>query len=190
MTYNSRREKISRIRRARGIPSYVPAATVAQHIRTLTAAGWSRPDVAAAAHLSAGTVDNILAAAQPTVHQRTAAAILNLNPDHHPTWAPAIGTARRIQALAAAGWSVNSTARAADISKTLARDIASGRTRRVRHQVAAAVDDVFQQRQNIEGPSEWTRTVAASHEWVLASAWDDIDDPNARPREFEAVHAR
>lgn len=187
MTYNSRREKISRIRRAQGIPGYVSAGTVAQHIRTLTAARWSRADVAAAAHISIGTVDNILAAATPTVHQRTAAAILALNPDNHPTWAPAVGTARRIQALAAAGWSVNSTARDAGISRSLARDIASGRSQRVRRHVAAAVDEVFQQRQYIEGPSEWTRTVAACHEWALPSAWDDIDDPAAQPHEFEAV---
>ena len=84
MSYEPRRDKAARLRRARGIPGYVPTTEVARHIRTLQDAGWSRTRIAYLARVHPNTIHGIINTVRPTVQQRTAQAILALTPDGSP----------------------------------------------------------------------------------------------------------
>lgn len=148
--------KAARLRRARGIPGYADAPTIARHVRDLLAAGWTR--------------------------QQIAARILALHPRDTPGLVCATGTTRRLQALAAAGWPVTWTARRIGVPGPTLRELANGGHARVNPTVANAVAEVFRTHAMRPGPSAYTRTVAARNQWVTALAWDDIDNPHETPQ--------
>lgn len=175
-------EKAARLRRARGIPGYTPADRVAAHIHRLQQAGWNMPEIAAASGVNRRTLFGITANERRHVLRTTAAAVLALQPASAPRWLLAHGTARRMQALAAIGWTVAETGQAAGLNGSGCRDLVTGRRRRVTREVAAAVDAVFRARCMTPGPSGHARTVAARNGWPPPLAWDDIDDPDEKPQ--------
>jgi hypothetical protein len=101
---------------------------------------------------------------------------------------PAVGSARRIEALALNGWSCQ---RLADI---LGWDpVILHRSRmqpRIRADKAQAIADLFDQLWNRNPPFETlsdrvsasrTRAMAERRGYAPALAWDDMDDPDAKP---------
>lgn len=174
--------KAARLRRARGIPGYADAATVAEHVRGLLSAGWTRQQIAAASDVNARTLYGLLHYERPGIQQTTAARILALHPHGAPGLVCAAGTTRRLQALAAAGWPVTWTARHIGVPGSTLRELANGGHARVNATVAAAVTEVFRTHAMRPGPSAYTRTVAARNQWASALAWDDIDDPHDTPQ--------
>lgn len=177
----NRQEKTARLRRALGIPGYVPAAPVARHIRHLLEAQWTQCDIAAASHVDRRTIHGLIKGERPHVQRPVAAAILALDPEDLPGRVPAIGTARRVQALAAIGWTLTQTARDAGLAMAFVRDLVAGRYQRVPRQTANAVDELYRARCMTPGPSASARTVADRNGWPSALAWDDIDNPHERP---------
>jgi hypothetical protein len=177
-----RAEKAARLRRARGIPGYTPARTVATHIRRLQQAGWTQPEIAAASGIHRRTLFGITASEREQVLRTTATAILALRPADAPRWVPAHGTARRMQALAAIGWTVVQTGQEAGLTGSWCRDLVTGRRPRVTRETAAAVDAVFRARCMTPGPSHHARVVAARNGWPPPLAWDDIDDLSEEPQ--------
>lgn len=175
-------EKAARLRRALGIPGYAPTLPVATHIHRLQQAGWSRPEIAAASGVGRRTLFGITANERRHVLRSTATAILALKPADAPRWLPALGTARRMQALAAIGWTVAQTGRDAGLTPSWCRELVTGRRPRVTRETAAAVDAVFRARCMTPGPSRHARSCAARNGWPPPLAWDDIDDPGEKPQ--------
>jgi hypothetical protein len=178
----NRADKARRLRRAQGIPGYIPTDRITGHIRLLQNAGWTNIEIADVAGIDRRTIHNILHHYVATVHRPTAAAILQLKPEDVPNRVPSTGTMRRIQALAVMGWPISHTAQAAGIRGTQVNELMAGRRKRIPRVQAEAVEAVFRQRWNMPGPSPRTRTIAARNGWVSALAWDDIDDPNEKPQ--------
>jgi hypothetical protein len=174
--------KAARLRRARGIPGYTEAPTVAAHVQGLLAAGWTRQQIAAAAEVNARTLYGLLHRERPGIQQTTAARILALRPRDAPGLVCAAGTTRRLQALAAAGWPVTWTARRIGVPGPTLRELANGGHARVDPAVANAVAAVFRTHAMRPGPSTYARTVAARNGWAGALAWDDIDNPHDMPQ--------
>lgn len=101
---------------------------------------------------------------------------------HPPGNIPAVGTRRRLQALAAMGWPAETLAVEAGISVRTIRSL-YGEAPTVRRSVAAAVAATYDRLCLHEGPGRLCRTRARNRGWLTALAWDDdtIDDPKARP---------
>lgn len=94
-------------------------------------------------------------------------------------YVPALGTARRIQALSAIGWPQTSIGPklghgAQWANQLLARDEVFSST-------AQKVDRLYRELCMTPGPSERARQTAKRHGWPPPLAWDNIDDPNEEP---------
>ena len=182
--------------------SFVDAGPVRDHVRSLMAAGMGRRTVATAAHVPQSTLYRLLYGTtgpdgqlvpSRRIGRRTADALLAVR----LTLAAGVrvdqtGTARRLQALFARGWSGTKLATRLGMLRSNFTPLLHG-TRPVtvatRTNVAALFDELW----NADPPLE-TRAdrVAASRArrtasrlgWVPALAWDDdtIDDPTAQPQ--------
>lgn len=100
---------------------------------------------------------------------------------HRPAMVPAVGTARRIQALVAAGWSFTALGRELDRTLTRVRQLAFQSSPHVTRATAQQVRELAHRLAGLDGGSKYARTVAARYGWVSLYAWDDIDDPDAEP---------
>lgn len=90
-----------------------------------------------------------------------------------------IGTARRLQALAAIGWTFNQLGtRLAmhphNLPKLVTRPV-------VHHTTAAKVATLYRELAGIPGPSAEARKRAAAKGWLSPIFWDRIDDPDEQP---------
>ena len=180
-------EKAARLRRARGISGYVPTDRITGHIHTLQRAGWTNVEIADYAGVDRRTVHNILHNYVASVHRPTAAAILRLRPEDVPNRVPALGSMRRVQALAVMGWPVSHTGVAAGVRGTLINELVSGRRKRVPLREAQEIARVFRERCMTVGPSKKARTFALRNGWAPPLAWDDIDDADEVPRGAKRV---
>ncbi len=178
----ARREKAARLRRARGIPGFIPTTPIIRRIRALQQAGWTYPEIAAAAGVDRRTVHNIMTGYVAHVHQRTATTIVGLRPADAPNRVPGIGTCRRIQALALMGWPITWTGREVGMRGSQVNELMAGRRKRIPRAQAEAVKALFEKRWMTPGPSVQARTVALRNGWVPALAWDDIDNPDEKPQ--------
>jgi hypothetical protein len=103
----------------------------------------------------------------------------------------ATGTARRLQALAAIGWSTTELGPHLDAHPNLVQRWRSG-NRPVNRANAIKVAALYRELQGTPGPSDVTRARAQSFGWVPPHLWEDvdIDDPNARPEEAAPAPGR
>lgn len=116
-------------------------------------------------------------------------AIVNRHEKHRthgattPPYTDATGTARRLQALAAIGWSSDSLTPHTGITVRYLSNLRAHRRRQVRRETAAAISRVYDQLWNQPGPSRHMRARAHHFRWAPPMAWDDqsIDDPAAQP---------
>lgn len=94
----------------------------------------------------------------------------------------AIGSRRRIQALAAIGWTQRHIAEQSGIDPRALNRILWARAR-VTGDTAAAIAGTYEALWDKPGPNERVRADAARRDWSPPMAWDDgdIDDPNGRP---------
>lgn len=98
---------------------------------------------------------------------------------------PSIGAVRRVQALQALGWTGPQIAEAAGLSLNSMRSMQYHAAETVRaataKKIAAAFDAMCMTRP--EGHyANRARSMAARRGWAPPLAWDDIDDPNERPK--------
>lgn len=176
------RDKAARLRRARGISGYIPTDRITGHIHQLQRAGWTNIEIADHAGIDRRTIHNILHQYVASVHRPTAAAILQLRPEDVPARVPALGSMRRVQALAAIGWPIAHTGVDAGVRGTLINELVAGRRKRVPLREAQEIARIFRERCMTPGPSKTARTVAARNGWAPPLAWDDIDDPDEVPQ--------
>lgn len=180
-------EKKHRIARERLGPSFRPAAPIADHIRKLLNGGWTQVDIAAHVDINRRTLHSLLKGERPYVIRHTAAVILALQPDEPPGRVPTIGSARRVQGLAAIGWTLKQTAHDAGLHVQFVRDLVAGRYRRIPREHAAAIERLCRARFLTPGTSKVSRTAARRNGWVPVTAWPDVDDPDCVPDEGRAA---
>lgn len=117
----------------------------------------------------------------PVTEERILAARFNLDRLSEYRRVSAVGTRRRIEALAWVGWSGQQLAAELGVSRTA---VAAHRHRDVvLVSTARAVRDLYQAWGLREGPSPKARATARRRGYVPAAAWDDddLDDLRGRP---------
>jgi hypothetical protein len=175
--------------------TFVDAAPVRAHIRWLQGAGIGIQRIIDLSKIGEGTIGAIMYG--PTKHTREAAAvaILAIRPGMD-TLAPgaridAVGTRRRLQALAAIGWPSSVIGERIDRSRSHVTGlrVANNVTVRVAQEVARLYQRMYYVRpqpvsSEERGAVASTLTWASRAGWAPPSAWTEatIDDPNARPR--------
>lgn len=189
-----------RRRRAHGYIAYVDAEPSRQHALALKAQGIGWKRIAVLAGVPESTVGNLLygnTRYPPTrqIRPETAAAILavtatleNIAP---LTAVPAVGSQRRLRALAALGWPQNRLATELGIAPQNVGRVLNG------HALSAAlairIRDLYDRLSMTPPPEDTpesrtraqrTRARAARLGWASSLAWDDdtIDDPFAEPQ--------
>jgi transcriptional regulator with XRE-family HTH domain len=98
-----------------------------------------------------------------------------------------VGAARRLQALAALGWSAREISRRTGIWPDNLVAIRLGKRKHiVRPEIIDRIINVYDElHMTIPPPSPVAsrmRSLAAGYGWAPPMAWDDIDDPNERPK--------
>lgn len=162
------------------------AAPYRRKIQMLIRQGATTVSIAAATGLTPTSVDYIRKG-QPTVRRYAAehlelvtlADCLEHTAGHG--WMSATGTARRIRALLAIGWTHEHLHAATGIAT---RRHVKGDKGRVTRRTHEAIAGLYDRLSMTPGPSEQNRARARRLGWVPPLAWDDelIDDPTARPR--------
>jgi hypothetical protein len=179
----------------------VPIGPVREHLQTLVDAGWTESRIAVTAGVGGQTVWRIRSASreQRTVRVRVAEAILAVTPDIAPPkptlLVPGHHLYRRVEALAALGWS----ARAVGEHSGITHDILVIRHPRV---LAATVDRLRPTYDALSmthpAPTTWHERQAVSscinrarrRGWAPPLAWDDIDNdpaPATPDRDTDAI---
>jgi hypothetical protein len=94
-----------------------------------------------------------------------------------------VGTARRLQALCALGWSRDALAEQLGCSPQLIERHRTGRLPRLHRDTAARYEAIYQRLQGTPGPSQAARAHATGRGWAPPLLWDDdtLDDPTAHP---------
>lgn len=179
-TANNRQHKRSRL----GLSDLMPAAPVQAHLNRLVAAGYSTNGIALAAGLSNAQVIYTLNTAK-RIQRRTARRLLAVT---DPTGrVEATGTRRRLQALAALGWSFTAMAEHLGLSRAAVhhwttRDRVAAESA---HAARRLYDDLWNKRPPETTPMERmianrNRNTAAKYGWPPPLAYDDedIDSPD------------
>lgn len=103
---------------------------------------------------------------------------------------PSIGTARRVQALVAAGWSFRDIGTAIGMSHDHARKVAFQTDTTIRATTAARFLKAYMALGAAPPPTDtplqrkrvaYAKTTAARNGWVTAERWLDIEDPTEKP---------
>lgn len=179
---------------------YVDAGPAREHLKMLmeNGIGWKRAAVLAG--VPNGAVTQLLYGGSGNrppsrrIRPATEAAILAVRPSldlmADLAGTDATGTRRRVQALAVTGWSQAELG--ARLRMKPGTFSAAVRRDRVSAAFARAVRDLCRELWDQPPPEATpqekraaarTRGHAAKSEWVPLAAWDDIDDPQARPAE-------
>jgi DNA invertase Pin-like site-specific DNA recombinase len=166
-----------------GRPPRIPADTVTQHVRQLLDRGMSRCQIAIAAGVSKSSVMNAASGKNITFNRTVAEKILAVQPRivRDTDRLPFIGTQRRIQALHAIGHGPLSISEATGISSYNIRAIAQGERGAITAATYKTVRAAYRKLAAIPGPSIRAREKAIRLGWSPPTAWDNIDDPAARP---------
>ena len=188
----ARRSRYAKRRRLRLLEgtwerTLVPAGPARARVLEFHEHGWSLAALEAMIGESQGHLSNLVyeghSDARRWVTREREARILDLEPtlDLVPDGChvPGLGTRRRVQALAAIGWSLQKVADRAGVSKqALAGSL---RAHRVTARVARTIQGIYLELENTPGPSERTRRYAATKGWPPPAAWDDIDNLGEQP---------
>jgi hypothetical protein len=172
-------------------PDWVDADEVREHVAVLRAAGMTEKHITAAAGLPEGALRNVLYRQQgqplsKRVRRRTAEAVLSVTAPSEPAadWVlvDASGTRRRLQALAALGWSWQAVGEHAGYTSDHVRwltkqpHVAAGAARRI---------TVVYDKLSMHFPADClavrrTKSRAEKRGWLPPLAWDDdlIDLPD------------
>lgn len=166
----------------------VPREIVLAHLDRLRDAGFGTRHIADLAGVGFTTVGNIRRGTSQKCFAPIARAILAVNPDQdRPARLNPVGTIRRVQALAAHGYTGDQIAAAIGVRQPnlwkYQRGIASWVFRDTHDRIDAAFRTLSVQPQPTGTSAKRARANAARHGWLPPLAWDleTIDDPAARP---------
>jgi len=171
----------------------VPAAPVRAHLAALAAAGIAPTAAARRAGVGADAAVDAARGRRARVRASTAAALLAVPAvPAGEDLVPATGTRRRLEALAARGWSQARLAAETGLSAHGLVLVLGAAAPRVRARTAAAVAAAYDRLWAAAPPAgtpqaraaaSRARDLAAARGWAPPLAWDDtdLDDPAARP---------
>lgn len=184
---------------------YVDAEPVRGWVRELMAVGIGWQQVAALADVSKATVANLIYgdprrgnAPSKRIRPETARRLLAVSkdPSNIVKWVDAVGSCRRLRAMAVNGWTMKALASRCSLADQTLGDIASGRRAQIWASTAQEIRSLFTQMWNKQ-PPEGTlrerraagiaRSIAKRNGWMPVGAWDDIDNPDAIPDLGEKV---
>ncbi|MBI1379445.1 MAG: hypothetical protein GC157_18500 [Frankiales bacterium] len=184
---NRRRMKRYRLERARGVHHRVPTDLIRSHIDRLHAAGMSNRAIVLAAGYSPETSLNTFLR-RPSISRTTAQRLLAVEPGTPPVPGPnyrisAVGSRRRLQALAAIGWTLPALAARTTETFPQLRAIREARHPTVRSGTAIEISRLYDALAMTPGPSALARTIAKQNNWAPPLAWDDddLDTRDAQP---------
>lgn len=98
-------------------------------------------------------------------------------------WVPALGTVRRLRALAVIGWSIDEVASRAGLFHRSLLKVREGQRKEVRSSTWRAVRRVYAELENTpraDRAGKITRTLALAHGWLAPAWWDDPDRDKER----------
>ena len=175
-----------------GVVKLVDADPLREHVARLMAGGMSFKAIA----LTAGWASrNALADAitRKRVMPRTLARVLAVNPEldnRRDAYTDAIGSARRLQALAVNGWPTRTlAARLGHKDPATIQNIARGQTPTIRLRTKDGIRNLYNELWDQAGPSKRTADIAKARGWLPALAWDDdlIDRPEHQPADVRRI---
>jgi DNA-binding XRE family transcriptional regulator len=167
------------LRHVDGVP-HVDKAAASEHVAKLRAQGMGVREIAAAAGVTRQTVAHIDDRARG-IRPDTARRILAVRFD--PFRVPATGATRRVQALAALGWTRAQIADAAGLHEHGIGDVMAGSVTYVYRTTDQGIRRAYDALSMRHGRSVHARRRAAAAGWPPPLAWDDftIDDPATQP---------
>lgn len=171
------REYHREYRRKNRIPRLVDATRTRDHLAALVAEGSTLTAISQRTGISHTTLKDITKG-RPVIQAHTANLVLACRVSYGER-IPAAGTARRIRALNAIGWS--NAHLGARLGVTRDRVAQYANAERVERPTAAKVARVYDELSMTPGPSVKARTWARKRGYMPPLAWDDetIDDPAA-----------
>ncbi|MEU9806247.1 DNA-binding protein [Mycobacterium sp. NPDC050853] len=163
---------------------YVDSAPVRARLTLLHAAGYSWAHIAELADLSEHGVRLIRDGEYDSVRMHSAKAILTIPiPGRFDGsgYVSTVGTVRRLQALAAIGWSFDALAKMMGTHRNVLLSLL--KRERMLARRAREIAELFTRLHLTPGPSEKARRHARGNGWPVPFAWDEdtIDDPSATP---------
>jgi transcriptional regulator len=181
---STRYTKQLRLEHQRGHYRMTDATQVRDHIKRLTAAGWTQQQISAACGIPSANIHKLHVAAQQKIASWRAAAILAVPvtpAPANPRRVDATGSRRRLQALRVLGHRRYDLAAELDTTPDRVKHITIGAARWVTPQEAAAIARLYRRLSTVPGPCKQTAGLARNKGWHGPLAWDDIDDPAAKP---------
>lgn len=180
--------------RATGRSSLTTPHRAAAHIKMLRAAGMQDRDIKAAANIVADVLYRITRS-EGRIHCSTERRILAVTPTKSSVGCGShisgLGTVRRLQSLAADGWTATELARRAGKHKQFIVHLQNSAPSQVRLWVAAYVRELYSELKELTpeeaglNPARIARgkALAASKGWLGRDYWDeeDFDDPAFQP---------
>lgn len=185
-----------RVDYARGQRRRRDATQTIHHIERLHNNGWTTAQIGRAAGLGESTIRAIASRIHPEVSNTVARAILAITlgpPPADTRTTDATGTMRRLQALAAIGYSSPRLAELLGTHRSVIGRIARGEQPTVEIPTAEAVARAYRTLSRVPGGNVRARNDARRSGWYGPAAWDGaaIDDPQAVPETrglaYEAV---
>ena len=148
--------------------------------------GWSPTAIASATGVPARCVHSIfteLRAGHRRVFGPTIAQLIVSHGQPTRGLISAVGSTRRVRALARLGWTNTAIAEAAGLALMTVSVVRSGNHPTTSPRTASGVDKAYRLLSGTPGPSTATRDAAERAGWAPPLAWDDdtIDDPEATP---------
>lgn len=179
-TYSTRNAKEVAMGRSR----YTDATLLTRHVHRLLGDGMTQADIARAAGCAPETIRRLQRAELRRVHINTFQRIAAVRPNVSETFMPRTIAARKIQALAAIGYTLTWTATQLGITpQSLANILHDYKPNagRVQRRTWDAIAALYDHHHMIPGPSQRARNIAKRNGWAPPLAWDDIDDLDEQP---------
>ncbi|MGW4050847.1 hypothetical protein ACWENA_08435 [Streptomyces sp. NPDC004779] len=165
------------------------ATRAREHMEKLLALQWRQADISRATGISRSVI-SLLANGQQATSAVNVAAILAIPIGHlvrpgDRARVPAVGSMRRLRALATLGHTWKVIALQTDITDDRLGDMARGVLNEVRPEEAQSIARVYRRLCNVKGRCAQVASCAVGKGWHGPLAWDDIDDPTAKPEACE-----
>lgn len=176
--------KVRRLQHFRGEGPLYPGTPLVEHIKTLhDDYGMSYALIARRAEVADATITYLVRGVTKSCKRDKALRILAVKPADFDTVAkrPAFRSTRRVQALYAIGHNPQTIAAEADLDPYTVSQVANGRYESFRASTERGIRTAYNRLCTVPGPSEKAKRRAAKLGWHGPLAWDDIDDPAAKP---------
>lgn len=177
--------KVRRLQHFRGEGPLHPGAPVVEHIKRLHDSGMSYALIARRAKVSDATITFLARGITKNPKREVALRILAVKRADFDSRAkrPAFRSIRRLRALYAIGHNPETIAPIAELDVSTVSHVANGRYETVAATTEEGVRKAYNRLCTTAGSSAQAKRRAVSLGWGGPLAWDDIDDPEAKPEQ-------